>query len=138
MLPLHMAVELLPVGLYQRDHANHAAMVINLVRVDAASRAPRVYEAVNEAAGTLSSIVARNKRTGRWGATSEELSAMRNAIRIMDQYMRTWTAQRLRIAAATADAINQQAKARGGKAFDEVGYSTDAHGRVTLDLKIET
>lgn len=138
MLPLHMAVELLPAGLYQREHANHAAMVINLVRVDAATRAPKVYEAVNEAAGTLSTIVARNKRTNKWGATSEELSAMRNAVRIMDQYMRTWTAQRLRIAAATADAINQQAKARGGKAFDEVGYSTDAHGRVILDLKTET
>lgn len=135
VLPLHMAVELLPLGLYQREHANHAAMVINLVRIDATGRSAEVYDMANEAAGTLSGIIARYTRTEKWGATSEELSALRKAALVMDKYMRTWTTNRLRVAAATADVLNEQAKARGAKTFEQVGYSADAHGRVALELK---
>lgn len=131
-----MAVELIPLGLYTRDHANHAAMVINLVRIDSTSRAPKVYEVANDAAGTLSNIVGRYKRTNKWGATSEELSALRNAAMVMDKYMRTWTTARLRIAAATADALNEVAKAQGMKTFDQIGYSTDAHGRVIINEQV--
>ena len=132
MLPLHMGVELLPLGLFQRTHANHMAMVISLVRIDATGRSAEVYDLINEAAGVLASIIERHKRTDKYGATSEELSALRKAVLVMDKYMRTWTTDRLRIAAATADVLNEQAKARGAKTFDQVSYAVGQSGKVEL------
>lgn len=133
VLPLHMAIELIPLGLCQREHVNHAAMIINLVRIDATGRSTTVYEIANNAAGTLSSIIDRFGRTQKWGATTDELQALRKAAIDMDRYMRTWTTHRLRVAAATADELNKQAMARGAKVFDTVGYSSDKDGKVEIE-----
>ena len=48
--PLHIALELLPLGLFNKDHANGLARIINLMSVDSLNTNPAVYAAANACA----------------------------------------------------------------------------------------
>ena len=48
--PLHISLELLPLGLFNKDHANKLAQVVNLITVDSLNANPAVYAAANACA----------------------------------------------------------------------------------------
>lgn len=118
--PLHIALELLPLGLFNKDHANGLARIINLMSVDSLNTNPAVYAAANACADILSTMFERVKAGKSWNVTTEEREKLRNYILIFDRALRTWTSHRLLINAATVDAHNEVAKNRGGKLLDRL------------------
>lgn len=117
---MHMGLELLPLGLFTRAHADHLAMVINLVAADAASRGNGVWEIADQAGGVLTRMFERVKAGRAWNVTSEERETLKDAMLKIDRYFRTWTSSRLTIAACTVDEINRKAKAEGRGFLDRV------------------
>lgn len=120
MTPLHMGLELLPLGLFQRHHANHLAMVINLIAVDSAGRGNGMWEVADRAGEVLQRMFARVKDGKQWNVTVEERRVLREVILQLDRYMRTWTTNRLLVAATTCDEVSNKAKAAGGQFLDRV------------------
>lgn len=118
--PLHISLELLPLGLFNRDHANKLAQVVNLITVDSLNTNPVVYAAANTCADILSTMFERVKAGKSWNVTADEREKLRNHILIFDRALRTWTSHRLLINAATVDAHNAVAKNRGGKLLDRL------------------
>jgi len=120
VMPLHVALELLPLGLFNKDHANKLAVVINLMSVDSAARSKIVYSAANACADILSSMFERVQQGKSWNVTAEERAQLRGYILIFDRALRTWTSQRLLTNAITVDLHNALAKGRGGALLDRV------------------
>lgn len=120
VMPLHVALELLPLGLFNKDHANKLAVVINLMSVDSAASNTSVYAAANACADILSSMFERVQQGKSWNVTTEERARLREYILIFDRALRTWTSQRLLTNAITVDLHNALAKGRGGVLLDRV------------------
>lgn len=120
VMPLHVALELLPLGLFNKDHANSLAQVINLMSVDSAAKNKIVYSAANACADILSSMFERVQQGKSWNVTTEERARLRAYILIFDRALRTWTSQRLLTNAITVDLHNALAKGRGGALLDRV------------------
>lgn len=118
--PLHIALELLPLGLFNKDHANNLAKIINLITVDTVNKDVKVYAAANACADILSAMFERVQAGKSWNVTTEERARLREYILIFDRSMRTWTSNRLLINATTVDAHNAIAKKRGGNLLDRV------------------
>lgn len=131
--PLHMALELLPLGLFNKDHANKLAQVINLIAVDSANRDTQTHAAANACAEILAVMFNRVQKGKTWNVTTEERARLREYILIFDRAMRTWTSGRLLINAASVDAHNAIAKRKGGSLLDRVPL-TDAEMREVEDL----
>jgi len=77
VMPLHVALELLPLGLFNKDHANSLAQVINLMSVDSAAKNKIVYSAANACADILSSMFERVQHGKSWNVTAEERTQRR-------------------------------------------------------------
>lgn len=118
--PLHVSLELLPLGLFNKDHANGLARIINLMSVDSATRNRAVYVAANACADVLASMFERVQQGKAWNVTAEERTQLREYILIFDKALRTWTSQRLLTNAVTVDLHNARAKDKGGKLLDRV------------------
>lgn len=131
VMPLHVALELLPLGLFNKDHANSLAQVINLMSVDSLNTNPVVYAAANACADILSTMLERVKAGKSWNVTTEEREKLRNYILIFDRALRTWTSHRLLINAATVDAHNAVAKNRGGKLLDRAPLTEEELAEVS-------
>ena len=101
LTPLHMSVELLPLGLFTKDHAEHVLKIDNLVSADSASRGNGMWNV----ADTVGAV--------------ERRTLVENILK-MDKYLRTWTNRRLSIAAVTVDNINAQAKKEGKVFMDRI------------------
>lgn len=115
LLPLHMALELLPLGMFQRAHADALALIINVVSVDAVDKAPAVYAHVEKASEVLIAMKARVDVGKNWGATSDERKTLMTAIVEFDKYLRRWTTARWDVAATTVNVLNAKFKAEGGQ-----------------------
>lgn len=116
LIPLHMAVTMISLNQFTREHADNILKVINLVAVDSASRNNGMWQLADRA-GEI--IIAMSKRD-QWAPTREELDELTEKVLQMDKYMRTWTNRRLTVAAVTVDKINHQAKANGKQFLDRV------------------
>lgn len=115
LTPLHMAVELLPLGHFGREHADHVAKIINVVAMDPASKGNGMLEVADEAGQILLAMKARVDAGKSWNCTAAERERLTACILKMDKYMRTWTNRRFTIAAMTVDAINRRRIAEGAK-----------------------
>ena len=115
LTPLHMAVELLPLGHFGREHADHVAKIINVVAMDSASKGNGMWEVADEAGQILLAMKARVDAGKSWNCTVAERERLTACILKMDKYMRTWTNRRFTIAAMTVDAINRRRIAEGAK-----------------------
>ena len=120
--PLHVSLELLPLGLFQRGHADHLAKIINLITVDSAGRRDGMYDLTVEAGEVLQAMFERVREGKRWNVTADERATLTRCIREFDRYLRRWTTTRFDVAAATVNEINNQAKAAGGQFLDKVSY----------------
>lgn len=119
VLPLHLSLTLLPMGVFTREHADSLAKVINLVFVDSDGRSPDAYAAAKEAGAVLCSMFKRVREGKSWTTTIEERDRLMKAIVTMDHYVRRFTTDRFLKAAMTVDALNAQAKAKGYGFLDQ-------------------
>ena len=119
VLPLHLSLTLLPMGVFTREHADSLAKVINLVFVDSDGRSPEAYAAAKEAGAVLCSMFKRVREGKSWNTTIEERDRLMKAIVTMDRYVRRFTTDRFLKAAMTVDALNAQAKAKGYGFLDQ-------------------
>ena len=119
-MPLHMALVVLPIGGFTRDHANKLAGVCNIVLADAASRFPVAYVAAVAVGDILVSMFTRVKEGKSWNVTAAERDALMPAIVTMDHHIQKMTLSRLKIAVETSKRFNEQAKAEGWTFLDHV------------------
>lgn len=120
LTPLHISATLLPLGLFSREHADHACKIINLVAADSASKGNGLWQVADKAATAILSMKHRADNGEPWDASEDERQVLIEAIIKMDRYIRTWTNRRFMTAAVTVDTINARAKAEGGKFMDRV------------------
>ena len=113
VMPLHMALAMLPKGLFTRSHADSLAKVINIVFVDSERRNAFAYKAATDAGEVLCSMFARVNDGKSWNTTIDEKVRLMESIVSMDKYIRTLTTDRFLIAAITVDRLNAEAKAKG-------------------------
>jgi len=128
--PLHVGLTLLPLGAWQPAHANSLAIVINLISVDAADKDQRMLAAANRGGDVLRAMFERHTAGKAWNVTTGERKVLQECIVLYDRELRTWTSDRLLIAAATVDVHNAQFKANGGKFLDRVEITDTALHRV--------
>ena len=118
VMPLHMAVKLLPLGLFSRDHADHLAKMINVVFVDACEKDDVAVDNARKAGETLTGMYRRVRDGKAWGATTREREILKTSILEIDRHIRRMTTNRLMLASATIDRLNEEAKAKGYKFLD--------------------
>ena len=113
VLPLHISLAMLPLGLFNRQHADGIAKVINIVFVDASGRDQVAHDAASSAGEVLCCMYKRVNEGKTWNTTKDEKTKLTAAIIAMDKYVRKITTNRLVIAAMTIDELNAEAKAKG-------------------------
>lgn len=115
LTPLHMSVELLPLGLFTEDHAETLAKLVNLVAVDSAGKGNGMWQVVDAVGQVLLAMQARVDEGKSWNVTAQEREALVENVMRMDKHFRTWTVRRFNINAIAVNEINARAKAQGAK-----------------------
>lgn len=124
LTPLHMSVELLPLGLFTKDHAEHVAKIVNLVAADSAGRGDGAWQVADRVGTVLVAMKTRADAGKAWNCTTEEREILIENITKMDRYLRAWTNRRFTQAAMTVDRINAEARAAGGQFMERVEIPT--------------
>jgi len=122
LTPLHMAVELLPLGLglFTKEHAESVLKVINLVAADSASKGNGMWQIADEAGMIILAMKRRVDEGKAWNCTVDERQRLMHSIVRMDRYMRTWTNKRFTTAAITVDRTNTEARSKGKVFMDRI------------------
>ena len=115
LTPLHMSVELLPLGLFTEDHAETLAKLVNLVAVDSAGKGNGMWQVADAVGQVLLAMQARVDEGKSWNVTAQEREALVENVMRMDKHFRTWTVRRFNINAIAVNEINARAKAQGAK-----------------------
>ena len=115
LTPLHMSVELLPLGLFTEDHAEMIAKLINLMAVDSAGKGNGMWQIADAVGQVLIVMQARVDEGKSWNVTAQERETMIENVMKMDKHLRTWTVRRFNINAMAVNEINNRAKAEGYK-----------------------
>lgn len=115
LTPLHMAIELLPLGLFTQDHAEMIAKLINLMAVDSAGKGNGMWQIADAVGQVLIAMQARVGEGKSWNVTAQERETLVENIMKMDKHFRTWTVRRFNINAMAVNEINNRAKAEGYK-----------------------
>ena len=115
LTPLHMAIELLPLGLFTQDHAEMIAKLINLMAVDSAGKGNGMWQIADAVGQVLITMQARVDEGKSWNVTAQERETMIENVMKMDKHLRTWTVRRFNINAMAVNEINNRAKAEGYK-----------------------
>ena len=115
LTPLHMAIELLPLGLFTQDHAEMIARLINLMAVDSAGKGNGMWQIADAVGQVLIAMQARVDEGKSWNVTAQERETMIENVMKMDKHLRTWTVRRFNINAMAVNEINNRAKAEGYK-----------------------
>ena len=115
LTPLHMSVELLPLGLFTEDHAGMIAKLINLMAVDSAGKGNGLWQVADSVGQVLIAMQSRVEAGKSWNVTATERETLVENIMKMDKHFRTWTVRRFNINAMAVNEINNRAKAEGYK-----------------------
>ena len=115
LTPLHMSVELLPMGLFNQDHAEMIAKLINLMAVDSAGKGNGMWQVADSLGQVLIAMQERVEAGKSWNVTATERETLVENIMKMDKYLRSWTVRRFNINAIAVNEINARAKAQGAK-----------------------
>ena len=113
LTPLHMSVELLPLGLFTEDHAGMIAKLINLMAVDSAGKGNGLWQVADSVGQVLIAMQERVEAGKSWNVTATERETLVENIMKMDKHFRTWTVRRFNINAMAVNEINNRAKAEG-------------------------
>ena len=115
LTPLHMSVELLPLGLFTEDHAGMIAKLINLMAVDSAGKGNGLWQVADSVGQVLIAMQERVEAGKSWNVTATERETLVENIMKIDKHFRTWTVRRFNINAMAVNEINNRAKAEGYK-----------------------
>ena len=115
LTPLHMSVELLPLGFFTEDHAGMIAKLINLMAVDSAGKGNGLWQVADSVGQVLIAMQERVEAGKSWNVTATERETLVENIMKMDKHFRTWTVRRFNINAMAVNEINNRAKAEGYK-----------------------
>ena len=115
LTPLHMSVELLPLGLFTEDHAGMIAKLTNLMAVDSAGKGNGLWQVADSVGQVLIAMQERVEAGKSWNVTATERETLVENIMRMDKHFRTWTVRRFNINAMAVNEINNRAKAEGYK-----------------------
>lgn len=121
MMPVHVAISLLPIGAFTIDHAHDLAAFTNIMQY-AAEDAGRqdLLERGLKMAETLYAIKGRADSGGEWAVTDDERSVlMENAV-VLDRWMRTLTSTRILRAVYRVDIDIAAAMAKGAGNMDAI------------------
>ncbi len=119
-LPLHVALTLLPLGLFTRDHANKVAFICNVVMEDARGRNEVSHQAAQLAGETLYSMLRRVEQGKSWNVTQVERDTLMSSIVMMDTHIRLMTRHRWLQAALVVREVNAMAREAGYTFLDQV------------------
>jgi len=115
LTPLHMSVELLPLGFFTEDHAGMIAKLINLMAVDSAGKGNGLWQVADSVGQVLIAMQERVEAGKSWNVTATERETLVENIMKIDKHFRTWTVRRFNINAMAVNEINNRAKAEGYK-----------------------
>ena len=117
--PIHVALELLPLGLYTEAHAHDLAAFLTIAQV-AAKEAGRddIVKAGAAGADVLIAMKNRAKAGKSWNVTVDERDALLRSITALDQWQRTQTTTRWARAMHKVIAMCERAEASGAQPFD--------------------
>lgn len=121
LLPLHLAIELLPLGLFTEEHARAIACFLSVAQM-AAEEAGKteVTEIGAEGALVIMAMRDRVRRGANWNVTAEERATLARCLVVMDRFFRTQSSARWLRAMDRVDAICEAARAEGAQELDVV------------------
>jgi hypothetical protein len=121
VMPIHVALELLPLGLYTESHAHDLAAFLTVAQL-AAEEAGREDLVGVGADGALVLIAMRDRvREGAaWNVTAAERERLMHCVLTLDRWYRSTTTTRWIRAARKATALADAALARGAGRLDLV------------------
>ena len=94
-LPIHVALELLPLGLYTEDHAHDLAAFLNIASAAAAEAGnENVKRSVIDAMAVVEQMQERVRAGKGWNVTADERDQLTRAIMVIDTWQRTQTTAR--------------------------------------------
>lgn len=115
VMPIHVALEMLPLGLYTQQHAHDLAAFVNIAQF-AADEAGR--KDIHDHAYQTAVILLRMRDRPSWNVTSAERSDLQRHILAIDKWMRGVSSTRWARAIRRSLAAIDRAKARGLREMD--------------------
>ena len=119
VMPIHVALELLPIGLYTEEHAHDLAAFLTVAQV-AAKEAGRedIVTAGSQGATVLLDMHKRVRDGKSWNVTAAEREKLMNSVLTIDKWHRTQTNARWIRAMRKVLEMCDRAKAKGAQPFD--------------------
>lgn len=117
--PIHVAIELLPMGLYNEQHAHDLAAFLNVAQLasDEAGNED-VHTIANGAADVLIAMRDRAKTGKAWNCTHDERETLKHAVVVIDRWLRTLTTRRWGDALRRVYVLCDKATAEGKEELD--------------------
>lgn len=87
-MPIHIAMQMLPLGLYTEDHAHDLVAFLGVAHFAATETNKQdARQVCSEASEILLTMAERAKRTGSWNVTSAECKTLLGAVTAIDEWM---------------------------------------------------
>lgn len=121
LMPIHMALELLPLGLYTVEHAHDLAAFLTISQLAAeASNRPDMVGHGSDAARVLLAMRDRVEAGKGWNVTADERERLMRAIVAIDRWFADVPLVRWQQAVAKAYRIADRELARGAKPLEMI------------------
>lgn len=119
VMPIHMALELLPLGLFDAQHGHSLAAFLNVAQV-AARDAGRgdIHDLAVEGAEVLLAMRRRVNAGKAWNVTTTERETLTRCVMVMDRWYRTQSSSRWKRALLAVLRICDRAMAEGKEEMD--------------------
>lgn len=119
LTPIHMAIELLPLGLYTKEHAHDLAAFLTITQVAAdLCKARQIVAHGSDAAEVLLAMRDRVEAGRSWNVTTEERERLMRAIVAIDRWFPTCPMVRWQQALRKAYRLADEAMERGAKPLE--------------------
>ncbi|MCB1889090.1 MAG: hypothetical protein KDH20_15895 [Rhodocyclaceae bacterium] len=117
--PIHMALELLPMGLYSEQHGHDLAAFLNVAQL-ASDEAGRndIHDHAHDAAVILLRMRDRARARGQWNVTTDERTDLYRHVLAIDKWMRGVSNARWKRALRRVLTICDTATAEGKQEMD--------------------
>lgn len=118
-MPIHVALELLPLGLFNESHAHDLAAFLNVAQF-ASQDAGRddIHTLTGDAVEVLCTMRDRARAGKAWNVTAAERTQLTHCVTTLDRWYRTQPNTRWRRALAKVYAICDRALAEGRNELD--------------------
>lgn len=130
-MPIYMALEMLPLGLFEECHAHDLAACLSIAQVAAEdARRPDLVEIGAAGARILIAMRDRAAAGEGWSASSDERAVLSRAIGCIDRFYRTQNSARWCRALATVNAMSEAGRRAGQQTLEVVDLDRGVACRV--------